>query len=302
MTEARMVITIAREEGSGGDEIAQELARSLKLSYLDKEIIQLAARRLHISETELAQFDEKILPQMEALREVATQFHDIPLSRVLAPTRSTFGSVAEKPTPIKQDTPYSVLKGYHKLVEQLIKEVAGRGHVVIVGRGANFVLKDWTGVLNVYIRAPLESRIERLAYLQNLDYDTAVQLIEKNDFQRAGYIRQYYGADWSNSDLYQMVVNTAQIPLPAVTSALGHFAKELDHTRKVKDRLEIHRSYDRLMNQESYSFKEAADLLLISPETLRQAVQRGELKGIVANYNTGSVSREALVEWLSHAH
>src|SRR5689334_22655389 len=87
MAETGMVITISRQEGSGGDEIAQELARKFKLNYLDKEIIQIAARRLKISEAELAEFDDKILPRMEELRQlvVEPEYRDIPLSQVLVP-------------------------------------------------------------------------------------------------------------------------------------------------------------------------------------------------------------------------
>lgn len=311
MAETGMVITISRQEGSGGDEIAQELARKFKLNYLDKEIIQIAARRLKISEAELAEFDDKILPRMEELRQlvVEPEYRDIPLSQVLVPDRNALGLVTEKPVMVERPHPKKpdekqseLVNAYHHVVEQLIKEVAAKGKAIIVGRGANLVLKGRPGVLNVFIYAPLENRIERLAYLQQLDHKAAARRIEETDTQRAGYLRQYYGPDWANPDLYHLMINTAEMSLATAVTAIGQFAKEVEHAHQVKDQLEIHRSYNRLINQPSYTLKEASELLLISPDIMRQAVYRGELKSPVVNHRVGRIKREALVEWLSHSH
>lgn len=308
MTETHMVITISRQEGSGGDEIARQLARKYKLNYLDKEIIELAARRLNISATELAQFDEKILPRMEELRQLIVQpeYRDIPLSRVLVPNRNPLGLIEENPISVavpvqhKEDKQVALIKAYHRMVEQLIKEVAAKGHAVIVGRGANLVLKGWPGVLNVYIQAPLESRIERLAYLQQLDQEEAWRQINESDTQRAGYIRQNYGPEWSNPDLYHLMINTAELPFESAVCAIGQMAKELDRTGQFQDRLAVHRSYNSLINQPSYTLKEASRLLLISPDIVRRAVYQGELKTPIINHRVGRIQREALLEWLSH--
>src|SRR4051812_37809800 len=100
MTVTRMVITISREEGSGGREIAQELAAKFKLAYVDDRLIRLATQRLNIPAEEVAKFDEKVLPTIPELRHIVQQFRDMPLSSVLAPERDSFGLIKEVATPL----------------------------------------------------------------------------------------------------------------------------------------------------------------------------------------------------------
>lgn len=306
MNVTRMVITIAREEGSGGREIAQELANELRLSYIDNHLIKLATRHLGIPEEELAEFDEKVLPRVDELCELVTQPHEMPLSPILVPDRDVYGLIQEKRQPILS-SPAEVFKqramqqGYQNLVERLIKEVAQHGRAVIVGRGANFILKDWPGVVNVYVSAPLSSRIERIAYLRHIDQAEAARLINETDEQRASYIRQNYAMDWRNPDHYNLMINTANLPLATATAAIAEFVRELERNRKQLDPLALHKSYDRLTAQESYSLKEASELLLLSPDVIRHAIYQGELKGTLVNHRVARISREALANWLRHS-
>jgi len=302
MTKARMVITISREEGSGGDEIAQALAQRLKLTYVDKEIIEIATKRLGLSEIELAQYDEKVLPRVEEIRKLVTPPRDIPLSKVLVPDRNIFGGyILAAPSEVQMDPQLVAIQGFHSLVEQLIKEIATHGYAVIVGRAANLVLKGWSGVVNVFIRAPLENRIEKLCYLRQIDRETAASQIKEVDEHRTEYVRYYYGAEWSNPDHYQLVINTATTPLEAATAAICQFTKEIDHTRTITQTTEITRTYGRLLEQTSYSLKEAAELLLISPDVLRNAVYQDELEGTVINHKVTRINREALIDWIKHS-
>jgi len=297
-----MIITISREEGSGGDEIAQNVAHRLKLTYVDKEIMAKAAQQLGLTEVELAQYEEKVYPRVEELRKLVTPPRDIPLSQVLVPDRNAFGGYSlEMPPKAQEDRQLAAIQGFHSLAEEFIREVAEHGYAVIVGRAANLVLKGWVGVTNVLIRAPLESRIERLTYLKQLGRNEAAKQIEEVDKQRAEYVRHYYNAEWCNPDLYNLVINTARIPLDAASAAITQFAKELDHTRNIIEPLEVHRTYGRLLELPSYTLKEAAELLFISPDMLRNAVYQGQLKGTMINQKVTRINRTDLIEWLSHS-
>jgi cytidylate kinase len=296
-----MVITISHEEGSGGRAIAQELAKTLKLSYVDSHAIKTAATHLQIPEEDLAEFDEKILPRMKELRQLIVK-SDVPLSKVLVPDRDSFGLVREeKPilenlSMVEEDKRMKILSGYHVLVERLIKEAATAGHVVIMGRGANFILKGWKGVTNIHLHAPLQDRIERIAFLHQIEKDIAAQEIARADAMRAQYVRQYFEADWLDPDNYHLVINTAGMSLATTTTLIAQFVKESQQAQ-VNDPLQVHHSYQRLVDQESYSLKEAAQVLLTDPDLLQQAVYRGELKATVMNHNVTRISREALADW-----
>jgi hypothetical protein len=183
-------------------------------------------------------------------------------------------------------------------MERLIKEAAEHGNAVILRRAANFILKGRPGVVNIYIHAPLQDRIDRLSFLQNIPKTEAARLIAEKDEARKAYVREYYGADWQDPDNYHMVINTAGVPLKAVVESICDYVKAVDHNRNLSDPLDIHRSYDRLRLQESYSIKEAAEALLTDPDLLRQAVYRGEIKAAVISHNVTRISREALVEWV----
>src|SRR5690242_10493301 len=100
MATKNMVLTVSREHGSGGREIAQEVARHLKLPFVDSQIIRLATQQLDIPAEELAQFDEKVLPQLDDLSRLVTKPHedyrDMHLSEVLSPDRGIFGLPQER--------------------------------------------------------------------------------------------------------------------------------------------------------------------------------------------------------------
>ena len=303
MTQSRFVITIARQEGSGGTEIARELARKLKLTYFDKDALRLAAVRLGIAEGDMARFDDKGTPELNEVRQrVAPPLADFKLSQVLVPDRTESGIGYKTPTLLpltavetSATREQTAIQESHHIVEWLIKEVAEQGRAVIVGRAANLVLKDWPGVVNIFIHAPLDQRIERLAYQQQLDHEVARKIITETDQNRAEYVRQYYGPDWTNPDLYDLVINTSKLSLSVAAAAISQYLRELDHGRAAKDPLALHLAYERLTAQESYTLKEAAELLLLSPDILIQAVYRGELKAANLNHR---ISREALIDWL----
>lgn len=163
MIPARTTITISQEEGSGGQEIAQEVAKILRLNYIDREVINLATE--HLSNQE---------------------------------------------------------------IEWFIRGVAEQGRVVIVDCGANFILRERPGVINILLRAPLQYRIDRVSYQHHLGREAATRRIERCDEQQRGYVRRYYGPEWTSSDLYDLVVNTAARSTAELAAAIAQFVRELE--------------------------------------------------------------------------
>lgn len=305
MATKNMVLTVSREHGSGGREIAQEVARQLKLPFVDSQIIRLATQQLNIPAEELAEFDEKVLPQLDELSKLVTHSHEgqheMALSEVLVPNRNAYGLPQERQPKIvvvEADTDdkrrAAIHKGYHELVAAMIKDVSAKGGAVILGRGANFILSQRPNAVHIHVHAPLPFRVQRLMRLQKIGQAEAEQQIQKLDGQRADYIQRYHKADWRDPSNYNMTINTASIALPSAVATVSQLIKSIAAQRPQQ---EIHSTYERL-DQESYSLKEAAQLLWISPDLLRQAIYRGELKVARVDNRIQRISRDSLVQYL----
>lgn len=304
MASKNLVITVSREHGSGGRQIAQEVARKLKFTYIDSQIIRQATQQLGIAASELADFDERVEPQLDQITELVSRRqaseNRIALSEALVPdryprdyggVRSSTGLTEADPSLEKRA---AIHKGYHELVAGLIREVAAKGRAVILGRGSQFQLKTRPHTLHIHIGAPLEYRIQRLVTLQHITADEAEKAIREIDEQRDGYTRRYYQTDWRSPYHYHLVLNTAHLPLVAAVSTIVNLAQNLPQAQPTE---EVHSTYDRL-NQESYSLKEAADLFWVSPDILKQEAYKGRLKVSLVDHQVHRISRDALLEWL----
>ncbi|MBN9391822.1 MAG: cytidylate kinase-like family protein [Chloroflexi bacterium] len=303
MTSKNMVITVSREHGSGGRQIAQEVARKLKFTYIDSQIIRQATQQMGISAGELADFDERIEPQLDHITELLSRRHasenHISISEALVPDRYPRDYGSRSATALAEADPSlekraAIQKGYHELVAGLIREVAAKGRAVILGRGSQFQLKTRPHTLHIHIGAPLEYRIPRLVALQNITPEEAEKAIRDIDAQRESYTRRLYQTDWRNPYHYHLVLNTAHLPLETAVATVVNLAQ---HLPEVQPTAEVHSTYDRL-NQESYTLKEAAELFWISPDILKQEAYKGRLKVSVVDHQVHRISRDALLEWL----
>jgi cytidylate kinase len=303
MVSNRLIITISREEGSGGREIAQQLARKLKYTYIDKQIIQLAAKQLELTEAQLTHLESEALPRVDKMRRLITHSGEEAAEEGMKPEDKTNESKAVISLELlDKDKRHLLWRNYQIMVEKLIQEVARESNAVILGYGANFALKDRQEVVSIFIHAPYRERVERLAFLERISSEEAARRIAQIDEQRACYMRQYYGADWHNPNHYHLIVNTNGLAMSVATAAIYNFVKEICQNRRTVPRLDIHRSYETLATRESYTPQEAAELTLTSPALIRAAAWRGELKAIIINHKVLTISREALLDWMRHSH
>ena len=94
-----------------------------------------------------------------------------------------------------------------KVSEQLVREAAGEGNAVIVGRGSAYYLRDRPDSFHVFIYAPFEERVRRLRQKGKTE-EEAVQLAETVDLDRAAFIKQYFGIEWPSRQFFHMMVNS----------------------------------------------------------------------------------------------
>jgi cytidylate kinase len=186
-------ITISRQYGSGGGEVAARLARRLGWQLIDHEIVAQVARQLGITEDEARVYDERSQSFIErALNALQVAMPILP------------------PSPMAPGQ-YELV--YKEAVQQVVETAANTGHVVIVGRAGQAILADRRDVLHVRIVAPLPRRISYVARRENLSESEAQARVHLKDRDRVRYIQAHYGCDVNDPDLYDLVINTGVIDL-----------------------------------------------------------------------------------------
>jgi cytidylate kinase len=183
------VITISREPGSGGSEIARRLSKVLNMDLIGAQIIQHVADSAKMSRRVIEMFDEKYV-----------NFRDTLLA-------SLFGE--SRPWPSEY---------LHHLTE-VIGTIGAFGNAIIVGRGANFILpKD--RAFNVRIVAPLETRIKYVMEDRGYSRSQAEQYVVKKENERKEFMRKHFNADVADPSHYDIIVNTGSMSLDGAVEAI----------------------------------------------------------------------------------
>lgn len=169
------VITISREYGSGGDQIAYEVARALNYHFVDRKFIGTI-----IGQYGYVEFDREY---------------------------STLPTFWERFDAQRENERNTVVK----LLNQVIETVAQHGHVVILGRSGFEVLSRFTDVIHVRLQAPFDVRVRRIMTEQNISLNEAEMLVRQSDKVRIGFVEEFYGVPWNSIQAFDMVFNTAKV-------------------------------------------------------------------------------------------
>jgi len=183
------VLTVAREFGSGGLSIARKISESLGWELLDKALILEIARAMRVDSELVGQYDERLDSWLHRL------------SR-----RGLWHGAFEGVATVADDQVLDA-QTVAELTRRVIDSAYQRGNCVIVGRGSQCLLQNRTDVLHIFIYAPLRERMTRVRTRMSPDTDIEA-LFRSTDRQRAEYIRQHFGCDWSNPHLYHMLINS----------------------------------------------------------------------------------------------
>ena len=190
------IITINREFESAGNEIAQAVAADLKLPYYDKFLITASAEEAGIDEKWVAVTDEKLASRFERSQAEAAFYY------------------GNSGTPVVTNA--QVAETQFKLIEKLAEE----GPCLFVGRCANYVLRNRTDVLDVFIHAGLDYRVRRTMERLNLPEKKALRVLKRTDKARTGYYKYYTGTDWHDPDLYHVVLNPDRLSFDACVGTI----------------------------------------------------------------------------------
>lgn len=188
----KVVITIARQYGSGGRTIGEMLAEDLKVHYYDKELLKLASEDSGINEKLFVNADEKV--KMNNLFKIVKNVYT---GQLIPPESDDFVS------------DNNLFNYQAKIIKQLAEEETES--CVIIGRCADFVLKDYDNVLSVFIHAPREYCMEQAAKKHSMPLKELEKFVAKTDKRRAEYYKYYTGREWTDARNYDLCLNSSKL-------------------------------------------------------------------------------------------
>jgi cytidylate kinase len=204
-----MIVTVSRQIGAGGSEIASRVAAALGFRLVDNELIDRVALQAGLSRTYVANREERAPGFLErlvrALSRSAPELQSAPPDRPPEPEEKSLVAATEK----------------------VVADLAAEGRVVLVGRAASAVLSGSHDALHVKIVAPVPLRLARIREADRVDEREAERRLRESDADRARYHRHHYGRDWSDPANYHMVLNTGALGLEGATDLIVLRAKAM---------------------------------------------------------------------------
>lgn len=193
-------ITISRQMGSQGNEIAWQVAQQLGWRRVNRELINRSALAAKVPQVALAEIDELGL---FGLRPSAKEW-----------------------------------RAYQSQVERFIRDLADEGGVVIVGRGGQVVLRDRPDVLHVRVIAPFEARMSWLQQKEKISVEAAQARLKESLKARAQYLQRSYGVQVDDPTLYHLVINTGLVNVSQATDLVVQAFQVLTGQRQ-NDKLKV---------------------------------------------------------------
>ncbi len=194
------VITISREFGSGGRSIGKLVAEKLGYAFYDRELVDEVAKRSGFS------------PEfIEESGEYASARNSLLFALVTANQYSASGM--------------STLDKLYLEQQKIIQELAAQGRCVIVGRCADFVLRDRTDCLNVFICADTESRAKRIVERYGSTEKSAEKRLSEKDQKRRVYYKNYTGRPWGQAQNYALCLNSGILGIEACAELIVRCAQ-----------------------------------------------------------------------------
>ncbi|MBQ4280188.1 MAG: cytidylate kinase-like family protein [Rikenellaceae bacterium] len=194
------VIAVGRQFGSGGREIGKQLAARFGIGYYDKELMKLAAKESGVTEEFFEKADE---------RTPGTLMHALSVAL-------TMGGGAFQSNALSGENLF-------RFQSEVIRQLAAEQSCVIVGRTADYILRANPRCVNIFVHAPMEVRVGRIATLQDLSPRKAEELIRKTDKSRAAYYNYYTGKTWGDSASYHLSVDSSALGIDTTTGYIEQF-------------------------------------------------------------------------------
>jgi cytidylate kinase len=203
MGNKHIIINVGRQLGSGGHDIARMLAMDFNAKYYDKEILNLAAKESGFSEKVFEQNDEQ---------------------------RGFFKTLLRQYVPFLSDSSFYTSNfssdSLFKFQSDAIRKAAQQGSCVFVGRCADYVLRDFDNVVNVFISASMWFRVEQILNKQKVTPQEAKRIILQAEGKRAAYYNYYTGKKWGHAESYDLCVDSSILGMLETEKLIADFIRK----------------------------------------------------------------------------
>lgn len=204
------VVTVARQVGTAGEEVATALAKLLDFRVIDYQVIQAAAEEAGVSPETVSE-SEHTPSLMTRLLESLARNPSMPVA------------AWADPLPLAT-SPLFTSTDYRKFVEDVIQDVAEQGNCIIVGHAAQVILRGRFDTLRVLITGSPQFRGRRIMGGMGVDEKTALKTVERTDNERVDYFRRFYDTGWLSPWVYDLCINTDHINPEQGAAAIAHMA------------------------------------------------------------------------------
>ena len=200
----RSIITISREFGSGGREIGKLLADSLNIDFYDKELLEIASKKSGICEELFVKHDENY-------------------------TNSFLYSLVMGSYPVGSDgrinTELPLNQKIFLAQFDVIRQLAEKGPCVIVGRCADYVLRNQDNVINFFISGDMLHKKRRILERYDIEKNKAEDFIRKTDKRRANYYNYYTDRKWGEAKNYDLCINSSKTGIEGAVQLMQDYIK-----------------------------------------------------------------------------
>lgn len=203
MTDSPIIINIGRQVCAGGLEIGRLLADDFQAKYYDRELLNLAAQESGFSAEFFESNDEK--------KGFLRSFLHLP-----------YGNMSSGDFYQNNFSQESLFK----FQSDAIRKAAAEGSCVFVGRCADYVLRDFPKVVNIFITASIEARARLFMKVKNVSFDEAVKRIEQVEHRRASYYNYYTGKKWGHAASYDLCVDSSLLGVAETARFIAEFVRK----------------------------------------------------------------------------
>jgi len=196
-------ISISRQVGSGGGILGKNLSEKLNALFMDREIVMQTAKKLGITYEDMESLDERTTSFWKAF------LYSCQCSDCYYTPAEYFPSD----------------RAIHDAEAEIVLNAARRESIVVVGRGANFVLKDEPNHLSIFLHAGLDFRKKRIERLFNVTEPQALKLIQETDLARENYIHKFTGENVYDLKHYNLVIDTGVLDLEAAEELILNYIR-----------------------------------------------------------------------------
>ena len=215
------IITISRQYGSGGDEIAARICDILGYTYFDKNLMVKVATEIGVfTEQQIVDFSEDTY----TMRNFMERLFGTHRVKVETQKEDAIGAKSVQMQSLDEEQGVA-------LVRSTIMGAYDYGNVVIIGRGGQAILREQPGVLHVRIEAPLGARVLRVKEREKITIGEATDLTKNKDMTAETYLRKFFDINWRDPLLYHLTFNTGKWDSDAVAEII---VNALNHLKTVK--------------------------------------------------------------------